>query len=240
MHFNTLALAKDAFDFYPSTSPVINLPAPPPLLSFARHTFASHSNVSPVISRVPCSCQAMPTGANLTKTAYAPVTSSLYVLCFQHGNADKGFVPVLPASLQRTAHSHLDNVPLQLVVRRDETNCMWSTGNFIKGDFAPALVITLRINIFLASRMDGLQGFPPSPIHLPPPTTFLNKAARANLTVLFLLSRLEKKTAAHMRLVMHHLFSFLWLPPEIRFSVNIPHEVEEKKKKNAFISQVCF
>lgn len=35
---------------------------------------------------------------------------------------------------------------------------MWSTGNFIKGDFPPALVIALRINIFLASRMDGLQG----------------------------------------------------------------------------------
>lgn len=34
---------------------------------------------------------------------------------------------------------------------------MWSTGNFIKGDFPLALVIALRINIFLASRMDGLQ-----------------------------------------------------------------------------------
>lgn len=47
---------------------------------------------------------------------------------------------------------------MQLVVHCDETNCMWSTGNFIKGDFPLALVIALRINIFLASRMDGLQG----------------------------------------------------------------------------------
>lgn len=159
MHFNTFALTIGVIVFFPT--PALSSTPPPQPLSFARHTFASHSNVSTVISRAPCSCQAMPTGANLTKTAYAPVTSSLYVLCFQHGNADKGFVPVLPASLQRTAHSHLDNVPLQLVVRCDETNCMWSTGNFIKGDFAPALVIALRINIFLASRMDGLQGFPP-------------------------------------------------------------------------------
>ncbi len=60
---------------------------------------------------------------------------------------------------------------------------MWSTGNFIKGDFPLALVIALRINIFLASRMDGLQG-----------SFLLNKMAKANLAVcvLPLLSMLGK------------------------------------------------
>lgn len=75
-----------------------------------------------------------------------------------------------PVYSGRRTHT-FDNVPSQLVVRRDETNCMWSTGNFIKGDFPPALVIALRINIFLASRMDGLQGSPlpnlPSPTPAP-------------------------------------------------------------------------
>lgn len=68
---------------------------------------------------------------------------------------------------------------------------MWSTGNFIKGDFPLALVIALRINIFLASRMDGLQGsFSLSLFFF-----WLNKTAGANLTVciLPLLSMLGKE-----------------------------------------------
>lgn len=35
---------------------------------------------------------------------------------------------------------------------------MWSTGNFIRGDFPLALVISFRINISLASRTDDLPG----------------------------------------------------------------------------------
>lgn len=47
--------------------------------------------------------------------------------------------PALRLCLQHNAPSIRR---LQLVVHRDETNCMWSTGNFIKADFPAALVIS--------------------------------------------------------------------------------------------------
>lgn len=46
--------------------------------------------------------------------------------------------PALRLCLQPNAPSIRQ---LQLIVGHDETNCMWSTGNFIKADFPAALAI---------------------------------------------------------------------------------------------------
>lgn len=97
---------------------------------------------------------------------------------------------------------------------------MWSTGNFIKGDFPLALVIALRINIFLASRMNDLQG-----------VFFLwNKTTNAKPTVCVLpLSLLVE--AVYMLNYVLHIFG---VHPEITVSVNIPHKVG-----NTSIALVC-
>lgn len=77
---------------------------------------------------------------------------------------------------------------------------MWSTGNFIKGDFPLALVIALRINIFLASRMDGLHG-----------SFFwggMNKMARDNLAVIVLPLLSTRGEAASTLSWVLHIFHY--------------------------------
>lgn len=67
-------------------------------------------------------------------------THTLYSQHILTEGEDNRTGPALRLCLQHNAPSIWR---LQLVVHHDETNCMWSTGNFIKADFPAALVISV-------------------------------------------------------------------------------------------------